>query len=93
MFAEWLFEYEIPSVAAVAAAICSDITHVPEPVFGRRSDEMCSTAAINADDRGGRRFDTLQIVTNRIVAHRNSQAGAELHDTSPRIARISCAAS
>ena len=42
---------------------------------------MRCAATVDTDDRGGRRFDTLRIVTNRLVAHRNSQAG---ENTTPR---------
>ena len=51
-----LLQHQVPTVAAVAAAVRSDIPDKPRSILWRWSDEMCGTPAIHADDRVGGGF-------------------------------------
>lgn len=58
MFAEWLFEYQIPAIATIAAAIGGDVTHEPCAVVASGGQQMCGTAAVDADNRRLRRMSS-----------------------------------
>ena len=49
------WEFDVPAVAAVTAAIRDDVAGEPQCVFAWRGEEMARTTAVDADDLVGRR--------------------------------------
>lgn len=46
----WGFEHQIPTIATLATAIGGDVTNEPCAVVASGGQQMCGTAAIDADD-------------------------------------------
>ena len=62
------WEFDVPAVAAVTAAIRDDVAGEPQCVFAWRGEEMTRTTAVDADDLFGRR--TRERVGEIGVGHR-----------------------